>query len=290
MTDDTLNIVASSQLIQTDNPAFEDRPGYSLYPREIIETSLSPGLYYARVKIRSQNFGDSDRLRITASGNGIELPRHDPNESLLVPADRPDVIAVGASDTPMSSRSVALNKPDVSIGSLTRLSATEQYLGSSTASAAIAGATALLKELHPDWDRGTLTQALKEQAGSPAPDPSSGPGQGLPLSVLDFAPTGPGCFYKISPNAVNIPDALRPLLAQGGTLVMTTMGPKAFFPFDPIQFFLPMRRIALNDIIGVGPQGVGIFPRTSASNLPFEFFETLETPEGMNICSEAPHG
>ena len=73
LTDDTMNVIETSALVQVkSNP--DDMPGRSLYPREIIEAKVAPGLYNVRVKMRSQNFAKAhDQLRITVSGDLVKL-------------------------------------------------------------------------------------------------------------------------------------------------------------------------------------------------------------------------
>ncbi|MDR3608191.1 MAG: protease [Oligoflexia bacterium] len=284
LTDDELNIVGASELVQVQTPS--NLPGQSLYPREIIEVALKPGLYYARVKIKSQNFGANDKLRLTASGDFISMVEHSSDESLLVPADRSDVIAVGATDTAKSSRSVSLGKPDVSTISLIRLSANEQYEGTSSASAAIAATLALIASENPAASRDDLLNALKSQAGfsSPISNGPIGPGAGLPPNLLSFSFTGPGCYIPLDPIDASAPAYVRTLLAEGGMLVLTTTGQKIFFLNDPIQLFPQIHRQLPNDIIAVGPQGAGLYPRYADRSLPASLYEVIQIPRGQWIC------
>jgi hypothetical protein len=101
LSDDTLKVLRTGGLQQVITTPVGGDPGTSLYPREIVEAELKPGLYELRVKVRSANFTKAqDNLRIVTSGDFIEqLNTSDPNETLLAPADNARVITVGATDS-----------------------------------------------------------------------------------------------------------------------------------------------------------------------------------------------
>jgi hypothetical protein len=125
--------------------------GYSLYPREIIETKISKGVSYVMIKAKSHNFSRNDSLRITADGNNISFPIRDKQESLLNPADNPNVITVGEA-TDRSSVSQSLNKPELIAPSLVTDHG-KSYMGSSNAAAAVAAGIGLMKKINPSLDR-----------------------------------------------------------------------------------------------------------------------------------------
>ena len=215
ITDDLLNIVQSSALIQSDDPK-ENRPGYSKYPREIMSVDLKPGLYFIRVKNRSNNFGSRDQLRITADGDGMTMPSKTADETVLNPADNPSVITVGASDSERSSSSARMKKPDVLAPSSIQLSTGEEFRGSSNSAAIVAAGIGILKSINPDWKRKEILRKI--QGGSSNGGDWSQ--RGLPLQLLEFGPTGPGCFISVQVNP--LPPYARNVLSRGGVLVQTT--------------------------------------------------------------------
>ncbi|RYZ95001.1 MAG: protease, partial [Proteobacteria bacterium] len=98
LTDDTLNIVQSSALRQVKTAEEAAVPGSSQYPREIITAELKPGVYFLRVKKKSENFSSRDAFRISVQGDSLQMRNADRRESVLAPADNARVISVGASD------------------------------------------------------------------------------------------------------------------------------------------------------------------------------------------------
>jgi hypothetical protein len=136
-------------------------PGFSQYPREIIEAQLKPGRYFIRVKNRSQNFTAQDKFRIAVDDIFTELELADRNENLMIMADNPNVITVGASDSDRSSKSVRLGKPNILFPSIVELSDKEQYAGSSNAAAIAAAKAALLLLRDGPVDRATLMRKMR---------------------------------------------------------------------------------------------------------------------------------
>jgi hypothetical protein len=136
-------------------------PGYSQYPREIIEAQLKPGRYFIRVKNRSQNFTAQDMYRIAVDDIFTELEFYDRNENMMIMADNPNVITVGASDSDRSSKSVRLGKPNILFPSIVEISDKEQYAGSSNAAAIAAAKAALLLLRDGPVDRATMMQKLR---------------------------------------------------------------------------------------------------------------------------------
>ena len=141
LSDDTLTVLKTGGLVQKRSIVPGTR-GVSIYPREIVETKLKPGLYFARVKIRSSNFTASDRLRLTVSGTSVELLNKTEGETLLAPADNLSVISVGASDTQRSSFSQSTARPELRSPSLIETDRNLAFKGSSNASAAYAARAA----------------------------------------------------------------------------------------------------------------------------------------------------
>lgn len=97
----------------------QGKPGFTLYPREIVETQIPEGTSYIKVKANTDNFASSDKLRITAEGDYVRFPERDSEETLLNPADNPNVITVGEKSS-KSSISKSLNKPELIAPSLVK--------------------------------------------------------------------------------------------------------------------------------------------------------------------------
>lgn len=277
LTDDTLNIIQGSSLRQVKKVQ-EGEPGVSQYPREIITAELKPGVYFLRVKNRSKNFGARDALRISVQGDSLRMRNADREESVLPPADNARVLAVGASDTERSSRSVGLRKPDLYSSSLVVLSRQESFKGTSNSAAKVAAGAAILISLHDNVNRRTLMARAVTKANG-----GSGAGRGLPLEALGFGPTGRGCFRVLS--AESAPEYVRYALSLGGRLVETTLGPKVFFPFDPASALPALERRAANDILVMTAEGPGVYQRSGVQNLPAGMIELAELPYGQRLCS-----
>ncbi len=299
LTDDTLRIVQTSGL--TQKAAFpEGQPGFSKYPREILQAELSPGLYYARVKVRTKDlFSSRDVLTLTASGEFTEMLDRSEGETLLNPADNPLAITVGASDSETSSSGLAGAKPELLFPSLIEIGEREQagqaFKGSSNAAAVVAAAAALLRAIHPDMDRERVLDALLErrmanggQKTTPAATGGSAEasGRGLPLHVLAFGPTAPGCFEPAVDFQSPWPH-LAAVLRDGGRAVRTSAGIKIFVPGDPLTGIRGLRRMQPHDMIVANPSGFSLHPRVLQGRLPHAY-EIVETPLGARVCGEKP--
>ncbi len=275
LTDDTLNVLQSSNLTQTKEG--RDQPGFSKYSREILTAEVSPGLYYLRVKNRSKNFGSKDRFRITLSGDFVSMKRADKKESLLPPADNSRVITVGAMDSDRSSVSAARSKPELYTNSLVSITSTENFKGSSNSAAMVAAGVAILMSQSDSFSRSKLLNLSFPKGGAKV-------GKGLPLTELGFAPTDPsGCFRPLSPQGQ--PDHVIWAVNQGGVLVETNLGAKVFYDFDPNEFLQLPRRYR-NDILVVSASGPGIYARSGVYQLPSSLTELVQVPFNQQICSD----
>lgn len=169
--DDAGRVLASSELRQTaeHNPA---GPGETRNPRErVVLPDLAASAdraYRIRVRMRSNNFDVTDRLRILVTASR-DAPFRDPATGRLTrpiqfldasesgeiypPADHPGVITVGDS-TYFSGQGPTLDgrvKPDVVLARSTALfSNGEETSGSSNAAALFAGLACVLKANFPD--------------------------------------------------------------------------------------------------------------------------------------------
>lgn len=169
LTDENLNVLKSSTLKQNK---FSSKPNenLSLYPREIIEYVVQPGLYYARVKMKSNNFdSEKDVLRIVTPGIHSFQVDTTFTETLMPPADHPQVITVGAIDSEHSSRSSQRLKPEVYFPSRVTMEDSEfEIRGSSTAAAVAAAASLVLRYRLPAIDRKNLIEGLKVFSQGPS--------------------------------------------------------------------------------------------------------------------------
>lgn len=276
LTDDMLNVIQNSALKQSDNRN-EGRPGFSKYPREIISAELSPGLYFLRVKNRSNNFTNRDQLRITADGDGLVMPSHSRGESILNPADNPTVITVGASDSDRSSTSFFKDKPDLLAPSSIKLSDGTEYRGSSNSAAIVAAGLGILKSREPRMTRKDLLDAVSSKHNWEQ--------RGLSLNLLGFGPTGPNCFVDVAFNP--IPEQIRDVVARGGVPVQTTAAIRVMVAFDPILLTPGLNRQLLNDMIVALPQGgYGIFNRRAM--IPPGAVEVFQRPLEAGLCRPTP--
>lgn len=162
--DSNFESTLSSTMTQIDyNDKKSGDAGTTLYPREIIETYIPEGTSYVKVRAKSDNFSTSDRMRITADGNYISFPVRDESETLLNPADNPNVITVGE-DTSKSSISRSLNKPELIAPSLVRGGDGQRYRGSSNAAAVVAAGIGLMKKINPNLDREGILDLASNQS------------------------------------------------------------------------------------------------------------------------------
>ncbi len=289
--DDTLKIITSSALTQVKEKA--EQPGLSLYPREIATTEVKPGLYLLRVKARSKNFVKKDDLRLTVSGDHLELLDKTEGETLLAPADNESVITIGANDSEKSADSEEFKKPELTYPSLMTLKNGEQYKGSSNSSAVAAAALILVKAAWPETSREGAIELLggsngNKKAKKPVGTKMGGaPGLGLPLHALQFGPTGEGCFERVQ--LPYTPPALQPLINDakqlGLTVVRSTSGIKIFVERDPYSFIGGTARVSPDDMLLVSQLGFEGLPRSNQGFVPFGSYEIVQVPHGQFVCA-----
>lgn len=285
LTDDTLKVIRTGGLQQVKKMS-DGGSGQSLYPREIIEAELRPGIYELRVKVRSGNFTKAaDELRIVTSGDYLEqLDRNSADESMLAPADNSSVITVSASDSEKSSRSISRGKPEVSRASAMVLENDETYKGSSNSAAMSAAVAVIFKALEPSADRQAVIDFLNGRRSAPTNSGASNYGRGLPLSVLAFRALGPaGCFQAaILPS---IPEAAQGVLQTGAVSVTTSAGLKIMTAEDPFTLGFGVTRKRESDMLIVSDKGFTVRPRSAQVSLPAGSYEVLQLPENTTYCS-----
>jgi hypothetical protein len=150
--DDLLNVKAVSQLKQTQAEG-EAKAGESKYPRESLSIEIPKGKYFVKVKSRSKTWTSRDRLRITADGDFLDMPKSTTGETLLNPADNVNAVTVGAWDSDRSSRSFQRGKPEILAPSSVKDQKGKEFRGSSNAAAMVAAAAVLLKSHYPQMTR-----------------------------------------------------------------------------------------------------------------------------------------
>lgn len=281
LTDDTLKIIRTAGLQQMKSLPPQGQPGASLYPREIIQAEITPGLYFLRAKIRSTNFSSStDTLKILTSGDFVQqLDSNSSRESLLPPADNAGVVTVGAIDSSKSAASASMGKPELLTRSLLRLTSGEAYKGSSNAAAVTAAVVAIVKSVRPDLERKQILALLRGEIGG------STVGTGLPLALLEFNPTGAGCFmtHALAPG---FPKSADEFLSKGAVSVMTSMGPKIMTSSDPFAL-VGLSRVNANDMLVATASGYTVAPRSSQRFMPAGSYEVVQLPKDQTFCTFA---
>lgn len=266
-----------SQLIQSVSS--DIKPGQSRYPREIIETQLNPGRYFIRVKNRSLNFDTSDSFYLTSDSEFIYLGSYSKEESLFNPADNPNVITVGASDTERSSQSLILNKPDILTPSRIELSNDEVYLGSSNAAAITAAAVTLLLSVDPSLTKDEIVNGLigTENQVSNKSKKQSYQGSGN----IDNLP----CYQDVRLDPYQLSNPLIYLFNQRGGRAIQFFGKtKIMVPFSPSEL-VPIHFIQRrDDMIIVNPFGFFVRPRHHEAYLLFNEIEVLSKEDVEMFC------
>jgi hypothetical protein len=171
----------SSTFRQSQEPDAND-PTARLFPREFLTRMALPGEYQIKVKIKSKNFTSTDRLRITASGAGIEMLDPSIGETMLPPADNPRVLDVGALDDPGTSISKKMNRPDVFLPSVILLKDGSTPFSTSVAAAVAAGMSVLYLGTGVEKTKSAVLAKLKALTRQPvvaAAAPAAKPGSGV---------------------------------------------------------------------------------------------------------------
>jgi len=161
---------AAGRLIQ-DGSANGGDARFSAHAREIIRAELAPGIWHLRVDAISRNFDPDSMFRISIDGAGVEVLDAPASETILIPADNPKVLTVGAADANFSAASPAgassggtIGKPEILAPSRLRFAASTSSVdvteikGSSSA-AAVAVATLAV------WQSGTGRVFNRNEAG-----------------------------------------------------------------------------------------------------------------------------
>jgi Subtilase family/Bacterial pre-peptidase C-terminal domain len=164
--DSQQKVIASSHKIQDGKPHDNDA-NYSAHAREVIETTLQPGTYLIQVDIKSNNFDSASSLRIAADGANISFTDQSTDASVMIPADNPTVLTVGASDDPSSSygrTQDGILKPEVVAPSIIEFETGLAFRGSSTAAAVAAAALAVYQDACGKQSRSAIVAKIQSAA------------------------------------------------------------------------------------------------------------------------------
>ncbi len=188
----------TSELNQIVNKAgVAKEEGQSYLAAETIETTLNitekDKPYRIKVFAKSGNFTAADRIRITITNTSkpyfsyeekkmveaVALLDFQPRQEIMVPADHPEVIAVGDLTT-ASSRGPTMDgriKPDVVLRySDAEFTDGEGFAGTSNAAAYFAGILAMTKAYVPNLTREMVLAQVKPQLLSTVRRPGEGKG------------------------------------------------------------------------------------------------------------------
>jgi hypothetical protein len=137
--------IAAGNKIQ-DGADHGNDPQYSSHAREVIVSNLNAGNYLLAVNVKSGNFDAYSKMRIAADGGEVTFQDFNDDASVMIPADNPYVVTIGANDNPLSSmgRNAAGSiKPDALAPSLIEFNQQLNTSGSSTAAAVAASVFAV---------------------------------------------------------------------------------------------------------------------------------------------------
>ena len=280
-------------------------PQSSIVPRELIETKLEPGAYTARVKISSKNFSaETDRLRVTATGYGIEMGNASIGETLLPPADNPTAIVIGASDDFQSSKSKSLKLPEVHFKSVVKLKDGSGPFSSSIAAAMAAGVAALHLGIDTEKSRSAVLAQLK-LVSVDAEDPKKkakekGPAQEKSIPQPRSAskakktrvqPDGfDKCIQRVRPTRLY--PALRDVLSSKQAVLGDFNGLAVVFVTAKFADQKRLRNNARmkNSIFVVTPQGIKVMSRSKARIPPQDVYPILIMKRNLPLCKRAKQG
>ncbi len=165
--DEAHHVVGSSRLHQTGvapDPLATPDLLYSAHAREQISTILNVGTYYARIEDHSHNFNAASVLRLSIDGENLRLLDLSGGNTLGIPADNATVLTVGASDVDFSGAQVdsagKTIKPEAQITSSVVFSDGESHVGTSSASAIVAGALAVYISAYGPLDRSKILDLM----------------------------------------------------------------------------------------------------------------------------------
>lgn len=138
LVDDKNQVIGSGELIQTG--LAQQSTAYSAHAREIIHARLKAGSYKIRARAMSRNFDEQSMIRVTVNGLGVRMLEKTRIPTVLIPAENPQVLTVGATDVDYSG--LTDDKPEIKLRSEVRFGPGENYQGTSSATAIAVGSLA----------------------------------------------------------------------------------------------------------------------------------------------------
>ncbi|MBD3338820.1 MAG: S8 family serine peptidase [Candidatus Lokiarchaeota archaeon] len=157
-------ILSSSELIQDGLP-HKDYRYYSAHAREIIKSVLKKGTYHLRVVAKSNNFNSLSALRITIDGYKVEMIDRTLDQTLLIPADNPGVLTIGAMDVNYSGRGLTsngINKPELITPSTIKFEDGQEFQGTSSAAAIATAGLSVFMSGYGKLSRAQIVQYLNQ--------------------------------------------------------------------------------------------------------------------------------
>lgn len=153
--------IGAGRLVQSGDVDI-DAADYSAHAREIVNTVLNAGIYRLRVEARSNNFDPSSRLRISADGVGVRfMDRGESEQVVMMPADNPRVLTIGASDVQTTSRDSAPGaKPELDVVSEVVFEDGTRRQGTSAATAIAVGALAVYQSAYGKMNRSEMVREI----------------------------------------------------------------------------------------------------------------------------------
>jgi hypothetical protein len=265
--------------------ANEAPPGQSRFPRENIRARLPRGVFLARVSFVSYQQMTSSRpqetlkLRLQAQGEGLRFAAVS-EDSILHPADLRGVLTVGAIDTPRSSTSAILNKPEVVAPSLISLQDGTLVQGSSNSAALVAGLVARRMFLEPNFNRReAIRNSLPWDWTATTNTPAGTPGS-----------VNLGCYPFVEQTSARFEQAHQVALAFGGRVVQVggAAGVAILTPFRPQDLLGsnlqdPIQRVFLRN-------NEWRIENYSLKPTPLGWTEVFQLPLGTRLCSAPPRG
>jgi len=289
----------------------------SRLPRELMGgIQVEPGTYYARIQVKSQNFDPSrDEFRLVADKLGIGMPHANAKETLFAPADNPNVIVVGGTDFPFSSKSPSRNLPQIFLPTTTEIYK-GVALASTSHSAALAGglaATFMAQGL--GRDRAAVEKKLMDysrslsgarppvaRAGSLAGTAGSGSGgaAGAAAGAAGNATAGATAAPRTSAGGNSASTTAAPSLPSQAQQSRRSANRRCFEPVDHLPYDYAGVREFLEKLNGqlVWLNGrVAILIRYNDADvaeynglrLEFEDEFLFVTPQGMRVNSRLPN-
>lgn len=158
--------IGSGRLVQSGLDADQTK-NFSAHAREIVNVTLFAGAYRLRVEQKSQNFDAQSKLRLSIDGEHVRMLDRSDDDTILIPADNPAVLTIGATDVDYSGKKTMADgttKPELSVKSEVRFDDGSAHFGTSAASAIAAATIALHLSEQGKMSREDVIRLLRDDA------------------------------------------------------------------------------------------------------------------------------